>query len=222
MTQAKDSRAAVYARIVGDEAFLWGDRVAQSYHELATHQMDQQWSGLIQPVLARHNIDYTVTMDFACGRGRNTTKLSPLSKKMILVDVNPENIAIVRQRFSPETHRFVLNSGYDVNEIESESVTFIYSFDAVVHFDLEIILQYIKEFHRVLKPGGHGFIHHSNFTGAPGADFRDNQHWRNFMSKGLFAHLCIRNKLKIAEQVVIPWGSGARDLDCLTVFVKPD
>jgi len=82
------------------------------------------------------------------------------------------------------------------------SITFVYCFEAAVHFDLEIILSYIKEFRRVLTPGGFGFVHHSNVTTNPGADFRTRPYWRNFMSKEIFAHLAIHNGLDIVDQYI--------------------
>src|SRR5205823_10224042 len=121
------------------------------------------------------------------------------------------------RRFSGRGFSFIVNSGYDLSDIPDQDVTFVYSFDAMVHFDLEIILLYIKEFKRILKTGSYGFVHHSNFTKAPGQNFTLNPHWRNFMSKELFCHLCIRNGLIIEEQQAIDWGSDPC-LDCLTVF----
>lgn len=45
-----------------------------------------------------------------------------------------------------------------------------------------------------------------------------NPHCRNFMSKELFAHLCIINGLSILKQKVIDW--GIKNLDCVSLFQK--
>jgi hypothetical protein len=100
--------------------------------------------------------------------------------------------------------------------IPSKKFTHVYSFDAMVHFDLEIVLSYIAEFARVLKPTGTAFIHHSNFTRNPGAPFQDNPHWRNFMSDTIFRHCSIRNGFDILEQKVIDW--AGQGIDCITVM----
>jgi ubiquinone/menaquinone biosynthesis C-methylase UbiE len=86
----------------------------------------------------------------------------------------------------------------------------------MVHFDIEIVLSYIAEFARVLKPGGTAFIHHSNFTGRPGSSFKDNPHWRNFMSATIFKHSAIRNGFEVLEQKLLNW--AGEDIDCLTVM----
>jgi hypothetical protein len=41
---------------------------------------------------------------------------------------------------------------------------------------LEIVMSYIPEFARVLRPGAYAFVHHSNYTANPGGDFRQNPH----------------------------------------------
>jgi ubiquinone/menaquinone biosynthesis C-methylase UbiE len=98
-------------------------------------------------------------------------------------------------------------------------VTLVYTFDSMVHFDSDVIRAYMKEFYRILKPGGHCFCHHSNYTGNPGGDFTTNPHWRNFMSKELFAHYAIKEGFKIIEQKVIDW--SVPNLDCLSLIQKP-
>ena len=46
----------------------------------------------------------------------------------------------------------------------------------MVHFDSDVVRAYLKEFRRILKPGGHGFCHHSNYTGSLVAILRKSPH----------------------------------------------
>lgn len=208
------------AAIVAKESLLWGDNVARDYHERARSHMDRHWDDIVWPMLKRYNIDYTATADFACGRGRNTEKLRTLAKEVTMIDVNAENIIFCREYFKDDRNiRFVLCSGYTIENVEDESFTFLYTYDSMVHFDIELIIAYLPEFTRTLKKGGTLFVHHSNYTGAPGADFRKNPHWRNYMSRDLFRHLATRAGLKVVSQNVIGWG-GVRGLDCLTLCVR--
>jgi SAM-dependent methyltransferase len=215
MSTAKRERLAT---IVSKEAMEWGDNVADAYHRVAASHMDDHWRGIIWPILSRHDIDFSTTMDFACGYGRNARKLKEVGAGLItLVDVNPDNIAFCQANLVPlGGYETFLNSGFDLEGIPSEKYTHVYSFDAMVHFDLEIVLSYIAEFARVLKPGGTAFIHHSNFTGHPGSPFKDNPHWRNFMSAIIFRHAGIRNGFEILEQKPLDWaGEG---IDCVTMM----
>jgi len=54
----------------------------------------------------------------------------------------------------------------------------------------------------------------SNYT-APAANFTDNPGWRNFMSRELFAHLCVRAGLLVEAQKLLDWEEP--NLDCLTL-----
>jgi ubiquinone/menaquinone biosynthesis C-methylase UbiE len=202
-------------RIVRREAFHWGNNAAESYFDPAARDMDRQWA-VVEPFLSRFPIDYSNTMDLACGRGRSSEKLASMGGKLTLVDVNEENIAFCVNKFAGNNFSFLVNNGFDLHEVADHSITFMYCFEAAVHFDLEIILSYIKEFGRVLVPGGFGFIHHSNFTGSPGTDFRAHPHSRNFMSKDIFVHLCTRNGLEIVDQRILNWGGC--EADCFSLF----
>jgi hypothetical protein len=62
--------------IVSREAMHWGNDVAVDYHSVAASHMDHQWKTMIWPILARHEINLSTTMDFACGYGRNAKKKS--------------------------------------------------------------------------------------------------------------------------------------------------
>ncbi len=216
MTSPRDQRLSA---IVRRDSMYWGDSVAASYHAVAAARMDGFWNTIIWPILSRHEIDLSTTMDFACGHGRNARKLREAGAGPItLVDVNPENIAYCESTLAPlGGYETFLNSGFDLASISEKKFTHIYSFDSMVHFDLEIMLSYIGEFARVLAPLGTAFVHHSNFTERPGAPFRDNPGWRNFMSDAIFRHAALRNDFDILEQTVIDWG-GVDKLDCITVI----
>lgn len=206
------------AETVRREAMDWGNNVANDYHRRAAEDMNRLWNKIIWPILSRHEIDLSDTIDFACGYGRNAKMLAAAgAAKVTLVDVNPDNIAYCREHVVPlGNFDVVQNNGYDLADLPSGRFTHFYSFDAMVHFDLEIVLAYVSEFARVIKPGGTAFIHHSNYTGNPGGNFRENPHMRNFMSALIFKHASIRSGFDILEQELVSW-SGA-DIDCVTVL----
>ena len=112
----------------------------------------------------------------------------------------------------------VVNNGYDLQPIPSSSVTLIYCFDAMVHFDSDVVRSYLRDAFRVLVAGGRGFFHHSNYTG--GDDWRANPGSRGFMSAALFSHYAGKEGLRILRQSIIDWG-GIRGLDCLTLVERP-
>lgn len=203
------------------EIFRQGPHVI--YFEAAEPHMDAQWETLIWPMI--QNLDFSCVVDFAAGYGRNSIKLREVADRIIIVDINQECVTVCRQRFADDDRfEFLQNDGATLNGIADDTVSLLYSFDAMVHFEPEVVRAYMPEFYRVLRPGGYGFCHHSNYTGNPGGNFLESPHLRNYMSKELFADYCREAGLEVVEARVIDWGDGPYyqpDLDCLTLFRRP-
>jgi ubiquinone/menaquinone biosynthesis C-methylase UbiE len=209
-------------KIAAAEGLLWGDAVKESYFDVAESGMEKQWQSLVWPVLCAHSIDYSHVLDLAAGHGRNSAKLLQFARNITIVDLNEENIAFCKKRFADDNRfRFVKNDGVVIPIVRDSSITFFYTFDSMVHFDLEIVQSYVKEAFRVLVPNGTAFFHYSNYTAAPGADFRTNPHWRNFMAKSLFEHLALRAGFTIMASMTSSW-AGIAGLDAITLLRKPD
>ena len=183
--------------------------------------MDTLWERMIWPLLSLYSPDCLCSIDFACGRGRNARKLRQHgATELTLVDVNAENLCYCKESFRDCSGvSFLQTNGYDLSALPDATFSHIYTFDAMVHFDPEIILSYIADFSRVSKLRGTVFVHHSNFDKAPGVHFKLNPHWRNFMSARLFKHISIRNGFDVLDQRVIDWGVEI-GLDCLTVLQR--
>jgi hypothetical protein len=81
-----------------------------------------------------------------------------------------------------------------------------------------VIEDYIKEIFRVLVPGGHSFIHHSNFVGGQDFSFY-NIGGRSNMDFILFREIVEKNGMTVILQE--PVNMNDRIVDYITVFVKP-
>jgi ubiquinone/menaquinone biosynthesis C-methylase UbiE len=195
------------------------------YFKAAEPDMDKQWYNLIYPMIKDEN--FSTTLDLACGAGRNSKKLIVLSKELYMVDLNEYSMNQCKENLKGynmcEKH-FIINDGISLKQIPDNSITFIYSFDSAVHFHKDVIRNYVKEFSRILKTGGTGFFHHSNYGNTiDGRDkesnFLGNPHARTNMTKELFADFCKESNLKCYNQKVIDW-DGSKDLDCISQFKK--
>ena len=190
------------------------------YYEVAEAHMDELWESLIWPRI-RH-LDFSRTLDLATGHGRNAAKLRQVADQLILVDINDECLKACRKRFGKDAgFRYVRTNGYDLASIESEHVSLVYSFDAMVHFAPAVVASYLPEIHRILEPGGHAFLHHSNYAERPDGDFRESPHWRNYMSLELFAEMAGDAGLEVVSSEAIDWGQPddrVTDLDGLTLL----
>jgi ubiquinone/menaquinone biosynthesis C-methylase UbiE len=193
--------------------------VETPYFDLAERDMEFYWNELVFPLIA--DCDFSVVLDLAAGHGRNTEKLRHLAGKVYVVDVNEENVEVCRRRFEGDERLvFLTCDGTSLAGVPDGEVTLVYSFDSMVHFDSDVVRAYLREFRRVLRPGGRGMCHHSNFATNPSSpDFRTNPHWRNFMSRELFEHYCYKEGLNVLEAKLVDWGLPA--LDCITLFERP-
>lgn len=202
-----------------EEGFFWGDNVAKTYFEQAEKDMEYHWTRFVEPFI--NDIEYDVVLDLAAGHGRNSAILAGRARRVICVDINPDNIAVLNRRFTDKNKfRIIQNDGVSLDAIPTNEVDLVYCFDSMVHFDLEIIQLYIKEIHRILRPSGHAFLHCSNYTRNPGGDFRKNPHWRNFFSAEILLHLAQRSGLIVSKIAKTPWG-GIEDLDCMALLHRP-
>ena len=115
-----------------------------------------------------------VTVDLACGHGRHTAQLLSIRTAqepttVYLLDVNQENVDYCKVRFAktPDVEAYY-NSGYDFAPVEDDTVTAILCYDAMVHFEYDAVLSYIRDAFRILAPGSRALLHHSNLEFGSG------------------------------------------------------
>ncbi|HEY1612412.1 MAG TPA: class I SAM-dependent methyltransferase [Rhizomicrobium sp.] len=212
-----NARLSELAQFVGRD---W--KTAASYYDAAERDMDRRWDALIWPFIA--DCRFTVCLDLAAGHGRNTRKLLEQRgcERVYAVDINQENVDFCLQRFENEPRvTSMRNDGYTIGDVGAGSVTLLYSFDAMVHFDSDVVRSYLAQIARLLDPhDGRAFLHHSNYSGNPGGNVRDNPHWRNFMSAALMAHYGAKEGLTVVRQTTLDWARDRSSIDCLTLFRK--
>lgn len=211
-TQLIDERLASLADYSGAP---WTPENA--YFAKAEAHMAGLWERVVWPFIS--DCDFTEVVDLAAGHGRNTVFLLKVASHVTVTDIQPGNVAICRSRFAdePRVSAHVVN-GYDFRPVADSSVTLVYCFDAMVHFDSDVVRSYLSDARRILKLGGRAFLHHSNYVG--GHDWRTNPAARNFMSKELFEHYALKEDLRILRQSVINWGTEAQ-IDCLSLVERP-
>jgi SAM-dependent methyltransferase len=104
----------------------------------------------IAPDLARGRV-----LDFGCGVGRLTRPLAEHFEDAVGVDIAPSMIERARE-FARENSRcrFVLNERDDLRGFPSSHFDLVYSTITLQHMEPRYSLRYIREFVRILRPGG--------------------------------------------------------------------
>lgn len=123
-----------------------------------------QWASTLLPRVQRFLPTGTI-LEIACGRGRWSQYLKNNCDNLILQDIASNCVDYCRDRFADESHiSYLVGTGSDLPSVADASVDFVFSFDSLVHADLDVMLGYVRELGRVLAPGGNAFLHHSNFA----------------------------------------------------------
>lgn len=162
----------------------------------------------------------TNIIELACGRGRHLPQYIEKAKNVTVVDVLQKNIDYCRRRFADYSQvHFYCNNGCDLADLANNSYTSLFTYDAMVHFEMFDIYNYLKETERVLISGGRALFHHSNWHNSYKENFTTNPIGRNYMSQELFCYLAYRAGLEIVESQVIDWPPFAQS-DCLTLVEK--
>jgi SAM-dependent methyltransferase len=126
----------------------------------------EDYDRLVRPFLAQQGLNpaQKVALEIGCGIGRMTWCFAQEFAEVIGLDISPEMIEKARSFHWPSA-RFMVGTGMDLDGIESESIHFVFSYIVLQHIpDRNIILNYIREIARVLRPGGLFRIH---MYGAP-------------------------------------------------------
>jgi ubiquinone/menaquinone biosynthesis C-methylase UbiE len=211
------------ANLVHTRLADWGE-----YYRVAEDQLEEQWNEIIWPAI--RDFDFGTTLELSPGAGRNTEKLSKLASQLIVVDYNQDALNRTQARLGTNQGKCEIsyhkNNGSDLPMVPDESVTAVYCWDAAVHFDKDVMVSYIGEFARALKPGGSGFVHHSTLGDRAHKNIKRNPDWRSNVSKELVADACQASCLTVTMQQAVPWRWSMeqrlpRDtVDCATVFRK--
>lgn len=164
--------------------------------------------------------DLSLVLDFACGRGRIAERFADISGGLICVDISRDAIEACRRRFAKLPNVECLVSGDASLPLSSNSITFLYSWDSMVHFNRSELDEYFVEFQRVLKSGGMGLIHHSNYAAlcANERPWQENPESRAFVSAEDVRRIAERHGLTVLKQQVIDW--SLPNLDCITLVRK--
>ncbi len=184
------------------------------------------WAGTILPRITRW-LPAESILEIAPGYGRCTQYLIRACDRLTIVDLVPRCIRECKRRFRSRAGarlKAYVNDGRSLNMVRDEAYDFVFSWDSLVHVEEDVMRDYLLQLGRKLRPGGAGFLHHSNlgaFAGPDGKLTVENPHWRGAsMSAEKFRRFAAEAGLVVLAQELVPWG-GAVLNDCFSAFMRP-
>jgi 2-polyprenyl-3-methyl-5-hydroxy-6-metoxy-1,4-benzoquinol methylase len=196
-----------------------------------------QWHWCIYPRIRRF-LPAESILEIGPGQGRWTRFLRSCADNLILTDISDICIEECRRHFGEDGIEYHVGDGRTLQFQADSSVDFVFSFESLIHTELDDLTSYLKETWRVLKPGGTAFLHHSNlgqyrkyyaFTASLPDGLRgllesrgilDFDGWRaRSVSADILAATAEEKGLTVHSQELVPWG-GRRLTDCFSILGK--
>lgn len=110
------------------------------------------------------------------GGGRFTAVLLPRCRRLVAVDTSATMLELLRARFAGEARlECVRLDGTGLGPVADRAADAVVSFDVFVHLPQWDVFNYLREIHRVLRPGGKAVVHHGNVFSELG--------WANFIDE---------------------------------------
>ena len=179
-----------------------------------------QKGGLFRELFSR--LDLSATLEIACGAGRHSWQVHEQFGQLYLLDSSEGALDLARKRFAGMAQVIFLHhpSGTGLPEaIPDRSLTAVFSYDAMVHFEKDTVRSYLLASSRVLRSGGQCLLHYSNYQSNPDGVFSDNPGWRNYMTPELFLRYVNEAGLILVETHLIDFSAPASD--ALSLLRKP-
>ncbi len=159
------------------------------------------------------DLNLDTVLEIACGKGRHTAQIASRCRLIYAADTSVDALAELAVRFKdhPNVRPISVKGQSGLPDISDETVTAVFSYDAMVHFEMLTMAAYFQEIARVLRSDGRALLHHSNFGTNPEGKFTDNPGWRNFMTTDIVRHLASRTGLEVVSQRVFDWAAPGSD-----------
>ena len=108
-------------------------------------------------------------LEIGPGGGKYSVLAAPHCARLICADVSTQMLSRARKALSDRDNVEMLQlGGVDLAGLPDESLDLAFSIDVFVHLDLEDVYGYLREFHRVLRPGSPVVLHFASYQSPSG------------------------------------------------------
>jgi ubiquinone/menaquinone biosynthesis C-methylase UbiE len=156
-------------------------------HRSVSGPLGEEWGAppaAVDEILDRFLFPYvgpeSVVAEVGVGGGRIAVRVAPRVGRLYGFDISPEMLRAARTALADRDNvELVLLRSPELPGDLDEGVDFVYAFATFLHLDLHVMWRYFREFARVLRPGGHAFVHTATIT-TPGG-------WERFAAQRTFS-----------------------------------
>lgn len=178
---------------------------------------EPQWFGSLYPRLHRF-LPTGRILEIAPGFGRWTRFLIPAARSYLGIDLSEKCVEACKARFSGSSAEFVKNDGLSLEAAQNGDFDLIFSFDSLVHAEINVLEIYIPQIIAKLNKNGVAFIHHSNL-GNFGNSLGSVHDRAQSVSRESVERLINQNGGKVLVQEIINWAETPPH-DCLSMFCR--
>jgi len=171
---------------------------------------DALWHAAVYPRIHAF-LPCLTALEIGCGHGRMTRYLARECSRIVGFDVAAPCIDYCQQMFPLQC--FHLGNGKTFPQVPDASINFAFSWDVLVHCDLDVLASYLAELRRVLTPKACAFLHHSNAADSQAI----NNGLRSATSYADVAKICEQVGLNLKFQEIVHW-EGALRMDCFSLI----
>lgn len=183
--------------------------------------LSEAWKESLLRCVLHRNISAGVhVLEIGPGAGRWTEALLQKAAHLTSVDISEACVNLCREKFKNAANAtFLVTQGNELSGVADQSVDALWSFDVFVHINQADVAKYVQEFHRVLRPGAIGVIHHGKFAGKHGG-------WRSDLTAESFTRMlqeagfCVQEQFETWQDGETSYPVGLYE-DVLTVFHLP-
>ncbi|MES2442037.1 MAG: class I SAM-dependent methyltransferase [Pseudomonadota bacterium] len=182
---------------------------------------EAQWFGALYPRIHRL-LPARNLLELGPGGGRWARFLIPASAGYLGIDLSAAAVDACALRFADAPHaRFVQNDGFALDAAPDGAFDCIFSFDSLVHAEIDVFHAYLPQLIRKLAPDGVAFLHHSNLGGFDLPDgVHDHVRARSVSARAV-GDLVAASGGRLIIQEIIDW-PDAGPIDCFTAFARAD
>jgi ubiquinone/menaquinone biosynthesis C-methylase UbiE len=170
----------------------WDERARKdAFHYVATWRKDwtrdtflesgnEEYVKLVEPVLEEFGLvpDGASMLEVGCGAGRMTGSFARRFATVNALDISTKMQDLAKENLAEFRNiQWVIGDGTTLSAVPSDSVDFAFSYLVLQHLPTEdLVLTYIREMVRVLKPGGL-FLFQFNGTKRPTMNWKGRLAW---------------------------------------------